>query len=217
MSLKDQTGTGLIDDFTFYIKDARFFHDARFQDGEVAILELVGINNVTGDEDRIWLKCGKTWQASNNGATITYTGSSRNPKINKNTQYGIWIDSFVQCDGTDELVDKMDAFVAKSWIGLTVDVHRSTRTYNIEGNTYEGQVLEVTRVHPTGTTIDDTAKGEWMPEVPDAIREKLNEIAESSATFEEYVDTAYEKIPEMLDASWEAWATSPDGPWSSGM
>lgn len=215
MSLREQTGTGLVDDFTFHIKDARFFHDARFQDGEVALLELTGINSVTGSEDRIWLKCGRTFEAADNGKRLHYTGNAKTPKINKASQYGIWIDSFVSCEGTDELVDKMDAFVADSWIGLSVDVHRGTRSYNIEGTTYEGQVFEVTAVNnvdrsePADTTPDTT------PDIPPAILNMLNNIARESNTFEQFVDTAYEEIPELLNAEWETWVTSEDGFWAT--
>jgi hypothetical protein len=57
-----QTGSGLIDEYTLTIKDAVFAYDSRVQDGEVPILQLVGVNSETGNaEDNIWLKVGKNW------------------------------------------------------------------------------------------------------------------------------------------------------------
>lgn len=198
------TGSGLVEDFDYTIKDAVFAFDARIGDGEIALLQLSGINSETTSEESIWLKAGKTWDVSRDGGTIEYTGTGRNAAVNRNTQYGQWIDSFMACDGASRLVDErdMDAFKAESWVGLTLTVHRGTREYNIDGNKVEGTVWSVTGI--VGVTTDEQVTGQAsVAEIPVAVEAKLIKLAAGSKTFESFVDLAYDQIEGLTGSSFE--------------
>lgn len=203
MNMRDQTGSGLIDDFVLDIKDARFFHDARFSDGEVALLELSGINSETASEDHIWLKAGKTWQAADDGARIEYIGTAKHPKVNKQSQYGVFIESFLRCEGADEVMaeKKMDAFVAESWVGLSLGVHRGSKTYTIDSAQQEGTIFEVTSIE--GVVFTEDAANTPTVEIPKATEAKLKKLAKDSKDFETFIDRAYDEIGGMTGATWE--------------
>lgn len=197
------TGSGLVDDYVFDIKDARFFHDARFGDGEITLIELTGINSETGGEDKIWMKAGKTWVIKGDGAYIEYEGSSRKPAVNRNTQYGHFIDSFMKCDGAEDIVTEkdMDAFVAESWVGLSLAIHRGVKEYNIDGEKFEGQIFEVEGIE--GLVIPDAAPAAPDVDIPAAANAKLVKLAASSKTFEAFVDAAYDQVTGLTGAAYE--------------
>ena len=197
-----QTGSGLIDQFLYTIKDAAFAFDARFGDGEIALLQLSGINSETGGEENIWLKCGKTWSIADGGARIEPSDpTKKNPVINKSTQYGIWIDSFMRCDGADAVVKDrdMDAWQAESWIGITVELARREKPLKINGEDVTQKYFEV-------ISIDAAAKAEPAAptvEIPKSAQVKLKKIAASSATYADFVDSAYGEIEGLTGSSFE--------------
>lgn len=198
-----QTGTGLIDQFNYTIKDAIFAFDARFGDGEIALLQLSGINSETSGEENIWLKCGKTWSIVDNGARIEPSDpTKKNPVINKNTQYGIWIDSFMTCDGADVVVNDrdMDAWRADSWVGVTVEIARREKPLTINGENVTQKYFEV-------IGIDAAAKVEKTEAptvtIPKAAEVKLKKIAASSPTYADFVDSAYGEIEGLTGSSFE--------------
>ena len=198
-----QTGTGLIDQFDYTIKDAIFAFDARFGDGEIALLQLSGINSETSGEENIWLKCGKTWSIADGGARIEPSDpTKKNPVINKNTQYGIWIDSFMRCDGADVVVaDRdMDAWRADSWVGITVEIARREKPLKINGDDVIQKYFEV-------IGIDAAAKVEKAAapavDIPKSAEVKLKKIAAGSPTYAEFVDAAYGEVEGLTGAAFE--------------
>lgn len=198
-----QTGTGLIDQFNYTIKDANFAFDARFGDGEITLLQLSGINSETGGEENIWLKCGKTWSIVDGGARIEPSDpTKKNPVINKNTQYGIWIDSFMGCDGANVVVaDRdMDAWNAESWVGITVELARREKPLTINGEHVTQKYFEIIGIDaaekqaaPAAATVD----------IPKAAEVKLKKIAASSGTYEEFIDSAYGEVEGLTGAPFE--------------
>ena len=208
MNMRDQTGSGLIEDYDLDIKDAKFFHDMRFKDGEVIILELTGINSETSKEETLWLKGGRFWHAEDDGARAEYTGTAKHPKFNNNTQYGKWINSFVRCDGADEVMAEknMDATVAESWVGLNLGVHVHMEQYNIEGVQSEGRVYTVTALNGVVFNEAEAEKAE-EPEIPKATMVKLTKLAKDSGSFEAFVDRAYDEIGGLTGSSYEDFVT----------
>lgn len=199
-----QTGTGLIDEFDYTIKDATFAFDARFGDGEIALLQLSGINSETSGEENIWLKCGKTWSIADGGARIEPSDpNKRNPVINKQTQYGIWIDSFLACDDADQYVKDldMDAWVAESWVGMTVSLARREKPLTINGEHVTQKYFEVTGI--SNVEFSGSTPAPATPEIPKSAEVKLTKLAASCGTFEEFIDAAYGDIEGLTGASFE--------------
>lgn len=211
MGMQDQVGDGLIDDYVLDIKDARFFHDARFGDGEVALLELSGINSETSSEDTLWLKAGKTWQAAGDGARIEYIGSGKNPKVNSGTQYGHFIASFLAAEGAGDLVEEkgMDAFVAESWVGLKLGIHRFKKAYKIDGQTQEGTLYEVTSIEGVVFGDNGTGGNTDQPDIPAATNAKLVKLVKDSKDFETFIDRAYDQIGGLTGATFEDHVSDP--------
>lgn len=197
-----QTGTGLIDQFNYTIKDAVFAFDARFGDGEIALLQLSGINSETSGEENIWLKCGKTWSIADNGARIEPSDpTKKNPVINKNTQYGIWIDSFMRCDGANTVVEArdMDAWRADSWVGVTVEIARREKPLKINGEDVTQKYFEVVGID----AAEKTEPAAPTVEIPKAAEVKLKKIAAACSTYAEFVDTAYGEVEGLSGSSFE--------------
>jgi hypothetical protein len=206
-----QTGSGLIDEYTLNIKDAVFAYDSRVQDGEVPILQLVGVNSETGNaEDSIWLKVGKNWEITDGGKAISYTGTGK-AMVNRQSQYGKFIDAFISVDGANDIINErgMDAFVAASWEGLNLHVERVVKRIQINGNDVDMTEWVIHEIKTDGTT------GKTEGPDPDEIipadeRATLKGLA-ATMTFEEFVDAAYENIPTLLNAAWESYATDENG------
>ena len=207
-----QTGSGLIDEYTLKIKDAVFAYDSRVQDGEVPILQLVGVNSETGNaEDSIWLKVGKNWEITDGGKAIAYTGTGK-AMVNRQSQYGKFIDAFLAVDGADKVITDrgMDAFVATSWEGLDLHVERVVKRIKING-----QDVDMTEWVIHDITVDGTPAKTEGPDPDEIIPAEhlatFTKIAASSTTFEEFVDAAYETVTEMVNASYENYVTDPAG------
>jgi hypothetical protein len=207
-----QTGTGLIDEYTLNIKDAVFAYDSRVQDGEVPILQLVGVNSETGNaEDSIWLKVGKNWEITDGGKSIAYTGTGK-AMVNRQSQYGKFIDAFLAVDSANEIIEArgMDAFVAESWVGLALHVERVVKRIKING-----QDVDMTEwvIHDvTGMNIPD-AKPETDPDeaIPADTVAVLKSLAAANTTFEAFIDAAYEQVPSLVDSAYEDYVTDADG------
>jgi len=206
-----QTGSGLIDEYTLTIKDAVFAYDSRVQDGEVPILQLVGVNSETGNaEDSIWLKVGKNWDITDGGKTITYTGTGK-AQVNRQSQYGKFIDAFLAVPEANDIIEArgMDAFAAASWEGLALHVERVVKRIQINGTDVDMTEWVIHEV--AGMNIPDKAEGPDPDEVvPSAEREILKGLA-STMTFEEFVDAAYENVPTLVDSAWESYVTDENG------
>ena len=94
MSDNWKTGSGLPDDFDFEVTHAEFRYNPKVQDGEVPICVLVGLNSETGDpEDELRFTVGKNFEVVDKGAAVEPTFAKA--KINHNSQYGKWINSFL--------------------------------------------------------------------------------------------------------------------------
>ena len=146
-----QTGTGLIDEFSYTIKDATFAFDARFGDGEIALLQLSGINSETAD------------------------------------QYVKDLD--------------MDAWVAESWVGLTVSLARREKPLTINGEHVTQKYFEVTGID--NVEFNGSAPAPATPEIPKSAEVKLTKLAASCGTFEEFIDAAYGDIEGLTGSSFE--------------
>lgn len=207
-----QTGTGLIDEYTLNIKDAVFAYDSRVQDGEVPILQLVGVNSETGNaEDNIWLKVGKNWEITDGGKAITYTGTGK-AMVNRQSQYGKFIDAFLSVDSAADIIEArgMDAFVAESWVGLALHVERVVKRIQINGTDVDMTEWVIHEI--TGMNIPDT-KPETDPDeaIPADVLTVLKSLAAANTTFEAFIDAAYEEIPSLVDSAFEDYVTDADG------
>lgn len=206
-----QTGSGLIDEYTLTIKDAVFAYDSRVQDGEVPILQLVGVNSETGNaEDSIWLKVGKNWEITDGGKTIAYTGTGK-AQVNRQSQYGKWIDAFLAVPEANEIIDArgMDAFVAASWEGLALHVERVVKRIQINGQDVDMTEWVIHEV--SGMNIPEkTERSDGDDTIPADERDVLKGLA-STMTFEEFIDAAYDKVPTLVDSEWESYVTDENG------
>ena len=129
-----KTGSGLIDEFDLTITEAYFDTNVKVQDGEAPILHLIGLNSVNGDpEDDTRFTVGKTFEIVEKGAKVVPI----NPKgkLNRNSQYGKFVDAFLACEDSEALLESrdMDPFVAESWIGLTLSLERVVTPTTIKG------------------------------------------------------------------------------------
>lgn len=207
-----QTGSGLIDEYTLTIKDAVFAYDSRVQDGEVPILQLVGVNSETGNaEDSIWLKVGKNWEITDGGKSISYTGTGK-AMVNRQSQYGKFIDAFLAVPEANEIIEArgMDAFVAASWEGLALHVERVVKRIQINGQDVDMTEWVIHEV--AGMNIPD-AKPETDPDdaVPADSLAVLKSLAAANTTFEAFIDAAYEQVPSLVDSAYEDYVTDADG------
>lgn len=207
-----QTGTGLIDEYTLNIKDAVFAYDSRVQDGEVPILQLVGVNSETGNaEDSIWLKVGKNWEITDGGKAIAYTGTGK-AMVNRQSQYGKWIDAFLAVPEANDIIEArgMDAFRAESWVGLALHVERVVKRIKINGQDVDMTEWVIHEV--AGMNIPDT-KTDVDPDevVPADSLAVLKSLAAANGTFEAFIDAAYEQVPSLVDSPYEDYVTDADG------
>lgn len=129
-----KTGSGLIDEFDLSVTEAYFDTNVKVQDGEAPILHLIGLNSVNGDpEDDTRFTVGKTFEIVEKGAKIVPI----NPKgkLNRNSQYGKFVDAFLACGDSEALLEArdMDPFVAESWVGLTFSLERVITETTIKG------------------------------------------------------------------------------------
>jgi len=200
-----QTGTGLVDEYTLNIKDAVFAYDSRVQDGEVPILQLHGVNSETGNaDDSIWLKVGKNWEIVDGGKSINHIGTGK-AMVNRQSQYGKWLDAFLAAEGANELIEMrgMDAFVAESWVGLALHVERVVKRIQINGTDVDMTEWIIHEI--SGANIPDNTPATVI--VPDDVAPALASIAKASTSFEAFIDAAYETVATLVDSDYESHVT----------
>lgn len=159
MSDNWKTGSGLPDDFDFEVTHAEFRYNPKVQDGEVPICVLVGLNSETGDpEDELRFTVGKNFEVVDKGAAVEPTFAKA--KINHNSQYGKWINSFLANEEAMALVKArdMDPFVAASWVGLKLSLERV-----LTDTTIRGESITMTSWIVHDVTEIETSEGERKP------------------------------------------------------
>lgn len=223
MSNLDSFGTssGLADEMDFEIRDALFVYDAKYNDGQTAMLRLVGLKDGDTEITEQW-PCGKDWVVADGGARIEHK-SGEKKKINENSAYGRFLNAFVAIDGALDIMAEIDgdAFVAATWEGFTLHMVRQSKTFKFK---IDGQEQKSDRLVPdaivsykdSGKLPFDKADGEEKaagPEIPAEVHDALAKLAVKSDTFEAFIDEAYAADGGLSGAEYEGYVAddSPAG------
>lgn len=136
-----ETTSGGIEEFEGTVKEAYFAPNARYQNGEVLLLNLVFDAAEAGtEEDYTQLyPMGKGWESTDGGKTAQDAGGKADRKINKQSAFGTLIDRLAkpESDGglglAQTLADRGPALEARTWEGLRFHWKMETQTYDING------------------------------------------------------------------------------------
>lgn len=135
-----QTG-GLADDVDFEIKDAFFEFDSEYQDGEVPLLKLVGLQtDEDGEvtEEELRYGTGKGWTIKDKGKTAA-RAEGKDKGFHKQTAYGLFC---VEAAKVAPELRKKNPRDASIWKGLTFHMERKAHNYG-------GEIGEIERLMPT--------------------------------------------------------------------
>lgn len=211
MSNLDSFGTssGLPDEYNLEIRDAVFVYDAKYNDGQTALLRLVGLKDGETEITESW-PCGKDWVVADGGARIEHKSGDPKKKINENSAYGRFLNAFVKIDGALDMMAEVggDAFRASSWEGFTLHLVRQTKEFKIDGQDQKSDRMvpdAIVSYKDSGKLPLDKPEEKQAPvvEIPEDVRAELTKLAAASGTFEEFIDGAYVKIPDLSGAGFE--------------
>lgn len=113
---KNSFSSGLRDEYELTIYMPYFGYDDKYQDGEVLLMILDGVDE---DEEPVHeiFSVGQGWETQDGGKTML-TPNKPNKRVNKQTNYGIWCNwalEAVSAAGSNYLDDK-DPNVADTWL-----------------------------------------------------------------------------------------------------
>lgn len=210
MSNLDSFGTssGLADEMTLEIRDALFVYDAKYNDGQTALLRLVGLEDGETEITESW-SCGKDWVVEGGGAKIVHKSGDPKKRLNENSAYGRFLNAFVKIDGALDIMAEVggDAFVASTWEGFTLHLVRQTKEFKIDGQEQKSDRLvpdAIVSYKDSGKLpLDKPEAAAPQVEMDDDVRAELTKLAQAAATFEEFIDSAYAGVPTLSGASFE--------------
>lgn len=191
--MNDWTGTGLDPEVTVKINDGVWNYEEKIKDGEAPVLKLFGVNVDTGTEWSKWFPAGTTWKIIQDGAAVEYTGKGKKQVFNKQTAYGIFLDSFLECEGADAVIkaNDIDPTNAHAFKGLTLHLEAVEKEWNIDGQVYTGERVEVREIIQDGDGGGDKTEGEAKVDIPAGLASQLESLARECGTFEEFIDKAF--------------------------
>lgn len=190
--------SGLLSDFDFYITDARFGRDAKYNNGQTTQLFLTGKavkdDVLVADDHEERYNCPPGWLSRDEGLTVVHENNAQN--FNKNSQIAKLFVKVSEVAGNviDKWVkDNATPFDALIWIGTAWHMMEVTEKYRVDG-----QDRETNRNFPaafigwsdatdTGPTTNGQVSSNTVSE--ESLIEQLRPMAQDMA-HEDFVNAA---------------------------
>lgn len=208
--------SGLLEDADVVVRDAIFANDPEYDNGQTTFLQLdLLVKGDDGGEQVERFSCGKNWETNDGGKTVVRE-DGKDTTWNKNTKVARLLGGLVGIMGEDAACDKairarLDQFPAGPyeagfWKGLDVHVARETVHAGGEIGDYEVLVIDgfngiegggkAAPAKRASKKAAAAAKPAASGGLTDAIKAKLDEIADASADHDSFMETALAEVPE---------------------
>jgi hypothetical protein len=213
------TSSGLVDDVTVTIADAYFTFDPGYNDGQTLVLKIEGHTD-DGDSPEFdaFFPCGNGWETTDKGATASREDGKRKG-FNKNTGYGMFFLSAIECGAGDVLKSRGTPMEAAVWKGLVFHMKRKEVDYG--GEIGKKDKLVCTEFFPDGApggkpsaaapaaasgprratppaeegtspaTASTGGNGSILADLPVPLRAKLKAAAKGAANHDGFIEAAY--------------------------
>lgn len=212
--------TGLLDDFDCEVLDAWWATDARYNNGQTALLfwkVATDDEDAPEDESSRWA-AGADWESLDGGKTVEHPKGKT--KFNVNSQVGNLISRAIELGAGPTLMERGPAQSAEIWVGLKFHMKREEFTFNIQGEERKGNRLLPTAFYGVGDGTPLTSAGSAESAAPAAsalegvdegVVAALRKVKAETGSHSAFVDAAMELTEVTGNTSLVMALALPDG------